>query len=271
MLNVVSQDDLPELLHALGQNKKKSDDALVLQMAINKQVASLVSMADEYMKLVLSMQIIDAFCTYAWAATGELVTDGVTPFNITYAIEKSACAMALNVSHSVTVESRGAAMSFADAKQFLESNIKFLATMAACGHCLAAHSIMVDLMMGEAAPFAVEYQQCVQQLRPHFDLSLVVHYGEAGGEAYLMALQILYWLTQQFLYFLTERKFGRNQALPAFSTLLQHLHTKTLDGFLGHLPASWMEHVTPALQPTRVPLAKEWGEAEPATLPGEAW
>ena len=34
--------------------------------------------------------------------------------------------------------------------------------------------------------------------------------------------------------------------LPAFSTLLQHLHMKTLDGFLGHLPASWMEHVAPS-------------------------
>ena len=61
-----------------------------------------------------------------------------------------------------------------------------------------------------------------------------------------MALQILYWLTQQFLYFLTKRKFGQNLSLPAFSTLLQHLHTKTLDGFLGHLMASWMEHVAPS-------------------------
>ena len=86
----------------------------------------------------------------------------------------------------------------------------------------------------------------MQQLRLHFDLSLVVHYGEAGGEAYLMALRILYWLTQQSLYFLNERKFGQNPLLPAFSTLLQHLHTKTLDGFLGHLPASWMEHVAPS-------------------------
>ena len=35
LLNVVSQDDLPELLHALGQNKKKSENVLVLQMAID--------------------------------------------------------------------------------------------------------------------------------------------------------------------------------------------------------------------------------------------
>ena len=35
LLDVISQDDLPELLHALGCNKKKSDDALVLQMAID--------------------------------------------------------------------------------------------------------------------------------------------------------------------------------------------------------------------------------------------
>ena len=246
LLDVVSQDDLPEVLHALGRNKKKSDDALVLQMAIDNRAASPASTVDEYTKLVLSMQIIDAFRTYAWAATGELVTDGITPFNIMYTIEKSAHAVALKVSHLVMVESGGAAMSFADAKQFQESDVKFPATTAACGHHLAAHSIMVDLMMGEATPFAVEYRQCVQQLRPHFDLSLAVHYREAGGEAYLMALWILYWLTQQFLYFLTERKFGRNPSLPAFSTLMQHLHTKTLDGFLGRLPASWMEHVAPS-------------------------
>ena len=29
-LDLLSQDDLPELLHALGCSKKKSDDALVL-------------------------------------------------------------------------------------------------------------------------------------------------------------------------------------------------------------------------------------------------
>ena len=199
LLDVVSQDDLLELLHALGQNKKKSDDALVLQMVIDNWAAAPASMADEYTKPVLLTQIINAFYTYAWAATGELITDGITPFNIMFMIKKNARAVALKVSHLVTVESGGAAMSFTDVKQFQESDVKFPVTTAACGHCLAAHSVMVDLMMGETTLFVVEYQQCVQQLRPHFDLSLAVHYREAGGEAYLMALRILYWLTQQFL------------------------------------------------------------------------
>ena len=67
-----------------------------------------------------------------------------------------------------------------------------------------------------------------------------------------MALRILYWLTQQFLHFLTERKFGQNPLLPVFSTLLQHLHMKTLDSFLSCLPASWMEQVGPsATTPSR--------------------
>ena len=130
---------------------------LVLQMAINNRAASPASTADEYSKPVLSMQIIDTFHTYTWAVTGELVTDGITPFNITYAIKKSTCTMVLKVSHLVTVESGGAAMSFTDAKQFQESNVKFPATTVACSHRLAAHSIMVDLMMGETAPFMVEY------------------------------------------------------------------------------------------------------------------
>ena len=87
----------------------------MLQMAIDNRAASPASTVDEYTKLVLPMQIIDAFRTYAWAATGELVTDGITLFNITYVIEKSAHAVALKVSHLVMVESGGAAMSFADA------------------------------------------------------------------------------------------------------------------------------------------------------------
>ena len=53
-------------------------------MAIDNRAASLTSMVDEYMKPVLSTQIVDAFCTYAWAATREPVTDGITPFNVTY-------------------------------------------------------------------------------------------------------------------------------------------------------------------------------------------
>ena len=134
----------------------------MLQMVIDNRAAAPASMVDEYTKPVLSMQIIDAFRTYAWAATSELVTDGITPFNITYAIETSARAVAQKVAHLVTVESGGAAMSFADAKQFQESDVKFLVTTVACGHRLAAHSVMVDLMMGETTLFAVEYRQCVQ-------------------------------------------------------------------------------------------------------------
>ena len=137
-------------------------------MAIDNWAALLASMVDEYTKPVLLTQILNAFHTYAWAVTRELVTDGITPFNITYAIKPSARAVAQKVSQLVTVESREAAMSFANAKEFQRNDVKFPVTTAACGHHFAAHSVMVNLMMGETAPFTVEYQQCVQQLRPHF-------------------------------------------------------------------------------------------------------
>ena len=162
LLDLMSQDDLAELLHSLGRNKKKSVDALVLQMAIDNQAASPALTANEYTKPVLSTQIINTSRTYAWAAMGELVTDSITPSNVTYAIEPSTHTVAQKVSHLVTVESGGAAMSFADACEVQQSDTKFPATTAACGHCLATHSILVDLMMGEAAPFMVEYHQCVQ-------------------------------------------------------------------------------------------------------------
>ena len=97
-------------------------------MVINNWVASLASTVDEYTKPVLLTQILDTFPTYAWASTGELVTDGITPFNIIYVIKTSAQAIAQKVSQLVTVESRGAAMSFTDAKEFQQSDVKFPAT-----------------------------------------------------------------------------------------------------------------------------------------------
>ena len=46
-------------------------------------------MADKYTNPVLSTPIVNTFYTYTWAATRELVTDSITPFNVTYAIELS--------------------------------------------------------------------------------------------------------------------------------------------------------------------------------------
>ena len=60
-----------------------------------------------------------------------------------------------------------------------------------------------------------------------------------------MALHIIYWMTQKFLYYLSERKFGRQPSLLDFPGLLKHVHTKMLDGFLGQLPALWLEQVHP--------------------------
>ena len=87
-------------------------------------------------------------------------------------------------------------------------------------------------------------QKSMQDLHSHFNLSLWVHYGELGGGAYRVGLHILYWMTQQFLYYLSERKFGWDPPLPNFSGL-HHVHTKTLDGFLGCLLASWLKQVHP--------------------------
>ena len=139
-------------------------------------------------------------------------------------------------------------MSYADAKLFMVDDSMFPTDTTQCGYHLEAHSVMINLMMGEDAPFTVTYQQCVQDLRAHFELSLRVHYGELGGGAYHVGLRILYWMTQQFLHYLSEHKFGRDPPLPDFPALLRHVHTKTLDGFLGCLPASWLEKVHPGAQ-----------------------
>ena len=139
-------------------------------------------------------------------------------------------------------------MSYADAELFMVDDSMFPTNTTQCGYCLEVHSMMVDLMMGEDAPFAVTYRQCAQDFWAHFELSLRVHYGELGGGAYHVGLHILYWMMQQFLYYLLECKFGRDLPLPDFAGQLCHVDTKTLDGFLGHLPASWLEKLCPDAQ-----------------------
>ena len=66
----------------------------------------------------------------------------------------------------------------------------------------------------------------------------------------MIALQIMYWLTQQFLYYLSQHKFGYNPQLPTFKALLQHTQTKILDRFFGCLPVSWIEQVKPTKTPS---------------------
>ena len=90
LLGLTSADDLLEVLCSLGWNKKKSNDALILQMAIDSQATSLAPTVNEFTKPQLSTHIINLFQNYAWAATGELVLDGITPFNIAFACEGSA-------------------------------------------------------------------------------------------------------------------------------------------------------------------------------------
>ena len=182
ILNLASQDDLPDTLRALGRNKKKSDD---LQMAINERASAPASAADEYTKPQLSTHIVDLFRSYAWATTGEELADGITPFNITFVSETASKAVAAKVQRLVAVESGGTAMSYADAEVFLKNDTSFPGDTASCAYRLAAHSVLVYIMMGPMTPFAVAYRQCVQTLQPHLQLSLKLHYGDVGGGAYI--------------------------------------------------------------------------------------
>ena len=128
---------------------------------------------------------------------------------------------------------------------FLKSDTHFPADTTACTYHLAAHSLLMDIMLGEHNGFAITYRHCIQALQSHLQLRLHLHYGD---KAYMIGLCIMYWLTQQFLYYLLQHKLGHAPALPSFDMLLQHTQTKTLDGFLGHLPVSWLEQVKPTNQ-----------------------
>ena len=73
MLNLQSADDLPSVLHDLGKNNKKANDACILQAAIDQHATAPACIANEFTKPQLSTHIINKFCSYAWAAMGNKV------------------------------------------------------------------------------------------------------------------------------------------------------------------------------------------------------
>ena len=172
LLNMASEDDLPETLRALGCNKKKSDDIHVLLGAIDEQASSLASTANEDTKPQLSTHIINKFRNFTWAATGNNISDGITPFNITFVSETAARALAAKVDSLSMVEAGGSAMSYTDAQVFLKNDANFPPDTSSCAYRLAVHSMLVDIMMGPTNPFAVAYQNCVQDLQSHLLLGL---------------------------------------------------------------------------------------------------
>ena len=95
LLRKNSADDLPKLLQDLGHNKKKSDDALMIQMVIDNRATSPASATNKYTKPQLSTHVVDLFRYYAWATTRELVSDGIMPFNLTFVSEAGAQAVAM--------------------------------------------------------------------------------------------------------------------------------------------------------------------------------
>ena len=66
----------------------------MIQMAIGNHTTAPASATNEYTKPQLSTHVIDLFHNYAWAATGELVTDGIMPFNLTFMSKAGARAVA---------------------------------------------------------------------------------------------------------------------------------------------------------------------------------
>ena len=90
MLDLQSTDDLPNVLHDLGKNKKKAGDTWILQAAINQCVTTPACVTDEFMKPQLSTHIVDKFCSYTWAAMSNEITDGITPFNFAFMIQPAA-------------------------------------------------------------------------------------------------------------------------------------------------------------------------------------
>ena len=140
-----------------GKNKKRANDAWILQAAINQCATAPACITDEFTKPQLSTHIVNKFHSYAWAAMGNEIMDGIMPFNIAFMIEPVAQAMATKLEHLKAIESGGTAMGNTDAKIFLKSDLHFPADTTACAYHLATHSLLMDIMLGEHNTFAVSY------------------------------------------------------------------------------------------------------------------
>ena len=141
----------------MGCNKKKSNDIHVLLGAIDEWASSPASVANEDTKPQLSTHIINKFRNFTWAATGNNISDGIMPFNITFMSKMATRALAAKVDSLSMVEAGGSAMSYANAQAFLKNDVSFPPDTSSCAYCLAAHSVLVDIMMGPTNPFAVAY------------------------------------------------------------------------------------------------------------------
>ena len=150
-------DNLPETLRALGRNKKKSDNIYMLLGAINECASSPASTANKDTKPQLSTHIINKFWNFTWAATGNDISDRITLFNITFISEMAARALAAKVDSLSMVEAGSSAMFYANAQVFLKNDANFPPDTSSCAYCLAAHSMLVDIMMGPTNPFTVAY------------------------------------------------------------------------------------------------------------------
>ena len=95
--------------------------------------------------------------------------------------------MAVKLEWLKAVELGGTSMSYSDTELFLKNDLHFPADTSACTYQLAAHSLLVNVMLGEHSTFAVTYHHCMQALQSHLLLSLCLHY---GNEAYMVGLRM---------------------------------------------------------------------------------
>ena len=85
----------------------------------------------------------------------EEISDSIMPFNIMFITETATSTMAIKVECLRAVESGVMTMSCSDAELFLKADTHFPANSTACAYRLAAHSLLVDIMLGENSPFTL--------------------------------------------------------------------------------------------------------------------
>jgi len=144
-----SMDDLPPLLKTLGSHTKQANDHVAIRSVIDIRASKNNCVANQWLKPVVSAQLLVVFREHHLTATGDNFGEGFTPFTITCAGHSNAKDETAKANRLNLVETGSTCISYADTVAF-EKMDQCLPTdnHHQCAEKLQGHSVAVDLYLG---------------------------------------------------------------------------------------------------------------------------
>jgi hypothetical protein len=251
LVGVDSEDDLSDLLKALGSNKHAREDLEALVSAIAVRASEANCVASQHTRPRASVPLINMLRNRDFAPTNDDLGAGLTPFAVVcdcHSAEAKKTSAKFDLLQKV--EAGTNAVSYADAIQFSMNNAKLPVNERFAGHQIEGHSLLVDLVFGPAHALATAYRHSVQDLILLLSTGLEIHYPDTPNKRREIALRVMYWIQQEVYYYIRKRAAGQDPPLPDFDRLVKDLEKKNFHA-LPELPQVWLvkENAEPSQDP----------------------